>query len=115
MRPHLLQDERSFEIHRLVAERLESDGALLSQARERVSKWLSTGSTHRRYAKEWQDLLNGPIEALLAVLRDPGDRSTALRHVSPFAGAIDEATRRRVWREVRERLNARIGHRQRRD
>jgi hypothetical protein len=106
LRPHRLQDERSLVIHRLIAERIREDPGLLDQPRTRVAEWLRTGSTRSFYASAWRDLLDGPFEDLLALLVDPGERATALRHVSPFAGIVDMRTRDRIWREVRERLEA---------
>ena len=57
-----------------------------------------------KYPEAWSDLLNGPVGRLLQVLVDPGEAATELRHVSPFAGVVDMATRERIWREVKERL-----------
>lgn len=106
MRPHLLQDERSRAIHRLIAERIQAEPRLLEMPRARVSQWLATGSTHAYYATAWAELLDGPLDRLVAVLLDPGENAVALRHVSPFGGIIDMTTRARIWREVRERLLA---------
>jgi hypothetical protein len=61
---------------------------------------LERGLLHPRYAREWIDLLRGPIEDLCAMLIDPGEEATALRQSTPFAGVLDSATRWRIWREV---------------
>lgn len=101
---HELAEERSLAIHRLVVERLREDPRHVDEARARVAGWLAAGSVHRVYAEAWAEALAGPIERLLELLTDPGERARALRQCSPFAGVIDPRTRWRVWREVRERM-----------
>jgi hypothetical protein len=106
MRPHELQDERSLAIHRVIADRISEDPSLLDRPRARVAEWRTRRHMNPKYVEAWDALLHGPIETLRAVLLDPGERAVALRHVSPFAGIIDTGTRTRIWREVRERLEA---------
>ena len=100
--PHRLNDLRSLAIHRLIAERIEADPSLLERPRARVRAWREAGSVHPYYLQAWADLLDGPIEEVLAVLRDEGERATDLRHNSPFAGIIDQSTRLRIWKEARD-------------
>ena len=59
---------------------------------------------HPAYADAWRRLLEGPLDALLAVLGDRGERAAALRQCTPFVGVIDQQTRLRVWRQERERM-----------
>jgi hypothetical protein len=104
MGPHTLHDRRSLAIHELVAEKVRADPRVLDAARKRVAEWRRTCTMNPKYPEAWSDLLNGPVERLLQVLVDPGEAATELRHVSPFAGVVDMATRERIWREVKERL-----------
>lgn len=104
MKPHQLQDECSLAMHSLIAELLRDRPGLLNGPRDRVTSWLADQSVHPAYARAWAELLAGPLERLVGVLEDPGEEATALRHCSPFAGLIDQPTRWRVYREVRERL-----------
>jgi hypothetical protein len=104
MGPHSLHDERSLAIHKLVAERIRADPSVLDVPRKRVAEWQRTCTMNPKYPQAWTEMLNGPIDRLLDLLVDPGEWATELRHVSPFAGMIDMATRERVWREVKERL-----------
>jgi hypothetical protein len=99
---HLLAEERSLAIHRIVAERLRQDPRLIDAARARDDRWLADGSVHPVYAAAWRDLLAGPREHLLDVLVDPDEEARALRQCSPFAGVVDPRTRWRIWREVRD-------------
>ena len=104
MGPHTLHDHRSLAIHRLVAERIRADPTVLEVARKRVAEWQCTCTMNPKYPQAWSKLLNGPVERLLEMLVDPGETATELRHVSPFAGVVDMATRERVWREVKAQL-----------
>lgn len=91
-------------MHSLIAERLRDQPSLLAEPRARVASWLSDLSVHPTYARAWAELLAGPMEHLLGALVDRGEKATALRHCSPFAGLVDQHTRWRVYREVRDRL-----------
>jgi hypothetical protein len=106
MGPHQLQDDRSLAIHELIAQRLREDPSLLAQPRERLAAWRAVRDMHQKYIDAWDELLNGPLERLLAFLVERSEWATAMRHTSPFAGIIDFRTRDRIWREVRERLEA---------
>jgi hypothetical protein len=52
-------------------------------ARGQAKKWLD----------EWQRLLDGPVDRVLAALTDRSLRGRELRQNSPFAGALDEEQR----------------------
>lgn len=52
-------------------------------ARGQAKKWLD----------EWQRLLDGPVDRVLAALIDRSLRGRELRQNSPFAGALDEEQR----------------------
>lgn len=102
-RLHALAEERSLEIHRLVAEELRRDPARLELVRARVGRWLADGSVHPAYAQRWWQILSRPLEEVIAAMTDPGEDARALRQASPFAGLVDPRTRWKVWRSVRER------------
>ncbi len=73
-------------------------------ALRRVETWAAEGKMRPAYADTWRELLEGPLDALLAVLSDRGERAAALRQCTPFVGVIDQRTRLRIWREERERV-----------
>lgn len=54
------------------------------RARGQAKKWLD----------EWERLLNGPVDRILAALTDRSLRGRELRQNSPFAGALTEEQRR---------------------
>jgi hypothetical protein len=103
---HELADARSLALHREVVERLALDPALIGRARDRVRRWIEDGSVPKPYARAWADLLELPFDDLRAAMLDEGERSRALRQVTPFAGFVDPRTRWRIWRETRARVEA---------
>ena len=53
----------------------------------------------KRWIDEWERLLNGPVDRLLAALTDRSLRGRELRQNSPFAGALAKQERRRALEE----------------
>jgi hypothetical protein len=100
---HALAEERSLELHRLVAERLRADPRLLDRARERVRTWHQDGPVSRPWAEAWLEILEHPLEEITALLTDTSQRARDLRQSSPFAGFIDPRTRWTALRAVRQR------------
>ena len=98
---HELAEARSLALHRVVAERLKGDPAVLDRAKQRIDEWLRLGQPHPEYALAWRDLLTGPLDALLAVLTDGSERARSLRQVTPFAGVVSPRERWALWRETR--------------
>jgi len=102
---HRLAEERSLELHRLVAERLAAEPGLVDRARQRVEQWLRDGSVARRWADAWLEVLARPLAEVTLMLTDPGEPARQLRQSSPFAGVVDPHTRWAVWRRVREEFD----------
>jgi hypothetical protein len=100
--PHALAEARSLAFHGEIAARVRADAAIVSAARARVRSWLSELPA-RAYARDWADLLDGPLDALLAALVDEGEGGRALRQCSPFAGVLDPRTRWAIHAEVARR------------
>ena len=98
---HALAERRSIAYHDAIAMRLGDDPQLLARARERVREWLEHGAAPEFYARAWATLLDQPLAELQRSLREPGERMTALRQVSPFAGALAPRERWRLWRAAR--------------
>lgn len=98
---HALAEARSLELHRLVAERLRQEPRLVERAKERVRRWLDEGSVSSTWAHAWRQALEGPLDQLLALIVDPGQRARDLRQTSPFAGFLDPRVRWEAWRGVR--------------
>ncbi len=72
---------------REVATRLEDQPELLEQSRHYIERALETGqfSCSRVYVERWQEILEGGLESVKAVLcSNDDDRSQVLRSCSPF-------------------------------
>ena len=104
MKDHRLIDERSLAFERLIAAKLRDEPALIEKARGNLARWLETCSDGVRPALlEWQRLLAGPFDELLALLEATDERATRLRQSSPFAGALTPGERFAILREFQTR------------
>lgn len=97
--PHRIQELRSIEMHRLVAEAL--DDAVLARTRERLEAWLAAGGPmHPEYARRWLELLDRPTEELAELLVEDSEEMRAMRQSSPFAGVLSDEARLAVLRGI---------------
>lgn len=55
-----------------------------------------------RYLRRWQQVLDGGVHTVVAVLTGSDENSVELRQNSPFAGALTDDERRQVLRSFRE-------------
>lgn len=100
MKNHCFIDERSLAFDRLIVEKLRSDPALLEKARSNLARWLLTCSAGVRPALiEWQQVLAGSFEEILALLLAKDERATRLRQSSPFCGILKPEERLAILRE----------------
>jgi hypothetical protein len=97
---HRTAERRSLAYHRAIVERLVHDLTILARARERVAAWAASGTVHPMWVAAWSDLLARPVADICEKLQDPGERMTAMRQATPFAGALDAPTRWALWRSV---------------
>lgn len=66
----------------------------------------ATRGQARRWLDEWERLLDGPVDRLVAGLVSPSPKGRELRQNSPFAGLLSEAERTAVldaWRSRDDR------------
>lgn len=103
---HKLAEERSLAYHREVAKLLRDDPSLLARARVRLDQWIAENGRSAHYARRWREKLEAPLAELLEQLVDPSQDARAMRQATPFAGFVEPRQRWRIWREVRERLEA---------
>jgi hypothetical protein len=87
-------DARSLAMHRLIAEKIRRDPALLEIARARVERWQTQPDrADSRYVDEWARVLASGLAATLSVATEESERATTLRQASPFAGVLTETER----------------------
>ncbi len=104
MKDHRLIDERSLAFDRLIAAKLRSNPALVEMARGNLARWLETGSDGvRPDLLEWQRVLSGPFDELLALLEATHERATRLRQSSPFCGILTPEERLGIIRDFQAR------------
>lgn len=107
VKDHRLIDERSLAFDRLTAAKVAADPALVDRALTTLGRWFETcGPRVRPVLLEWQAILEGPREELLALFVSTDERATRLRQSSPFAGILSNAERTAILEEFRTRESA---------
>ena len=108
MRSHQDIDARTLAMHRVIAEKIRRDPALIERARLTLARWLSTvDPASRPYLDQWQHLLSQDLETCLAAVVEESPRATALRQSSPFAGLLTHAERFALLKSTRPDHEAR--------
>ena len=97
LRGHQRIDRRSLALHRAIAEKLREQPALMEIARENLERWSLSGGRSQPYWDAWRELLGRPLPEVLDLLVDPGERMTAMRQATPFAGVLEPAERWAIY------------------
>lgn len=89
---------RALAVHEAIARRLDRE--TVRYARSMLWRLREEGRIHPRYADAWEELLAGDLDQIrLGIVADT-EHGRDLRQNSPFAGALSEAERREVMRQV---------------
>ena len=91
---HSRADRRALAYHRALAKRI--DRRMIDEALHRVWKWRDEGKLDRRYAEQWEQILQRPVADVRRALVSDDARGRDLRQNSPFAGMLSEPERRRI-------------------
>lgn len=94
---HIRLDERSLALHRLVAQKVLADPALLDKARANVRRWQENHDSPSFALVEWEQILSGSVAEVAKFLVERSERATRLRQSSPFTGILTEAERLAVY------------------
>ena len=94
---HTRLDERSIALHRLIAQKVAADPALLDEARNNIRRWQAADGSLSPALTEWENILAGPVESVTALLIERSENATRLRQSSPFAGILTESERRAIY------------------
>lgn len=95
----LTRDQRrSLWLAYAVAGRIVADPTDVTQRAVENLERMRTASRGQavRWLDEWERLLHGPVDKLLAALVSPSPKSRELRQNSPFAGVLNEEERAQV-------------------
>ena len=92
---HEKTDQRSVQLHRVIAEKLRAQPELLEIAMQNIERQLSGRS--RRYAEAWRELLARPVAEWLPRLSEDSEEMRAMRQSTPFAGILSAKERWRVY------------------
>jgi len=102
-RTHQELDRRSLELHRLVADKVRRDPALLDRAAAILSRWRGMGPSHAdAYLAEWARLIAVGMDECLAVAVEDSERAAALRQNSPLSCLLSTRERNEFLRNWRE-------------
>jgi hypothetical protein len=100
-------DQYSLALGRAVARHLQADSKRVRAiGRRNLARVRSEYVSEPFWLRRWQELLEGPEEALVDVLTSPAEEARVLRQSSPFAGVLTPRERWRLLRQVREARRA---------
>ncbi len=107
MKDHRLIDERSLAFHRLISAKLRQQPDLVEKARGNIARWLKICSAGvEPTLLEWQGVLAGSFDQIVAQLEATDERATRLRQSSPFTGILTQSERLKIIREFQARESA---------
>ena len=104
---HEIIEQRSYDLHQVVASVLVEDSAQL----ERVVEWIEARLADPNYAIQSKDALQEwlrvigerGVPGVLEILRDPGEEARRLRHSSPFAIVMPQKERAEIFQRYEAR------------
>ena len=95
-RDHAWIDERSRALHARIAEKLQAQPSLVSEAIGNLDRWEWLRGRDAA-VDEWRDILDRPLHELLRLLAEESENADRLRQSSPFAGILTEEERTEVF------------------
>lgn len=96
-------DDFSLALGRAVARHLEADvDAVRAVADRKLNRARAQYDVEPQWIRQWQQLIGGPVEALVEVLTSPDESARVLRQSSPFAGVLTPRERWAILAEVKK-------------
>lgn len=96
---HARIDARSLALHQAVAAKLRANPALLDIARDNLSRWMAKGGPSLPYSQRWVQLLDLPLDDLLARIVEESEDMNAMRQCGPFAGILSPPERWAIYED----------------
>ena len=95
---HRTSQRRALAYHRALAPRLRRP--MLDDAMRRLERWRQEGRVDRRYALEWEQLLERPVSEIRKAISLDDPAGNNLRQNSPLGGLLSEPERRKIREAV---------------
>ena len=93
---------RSMALHAAMSHELRARGSeVLEIARRNISRMRSVNPHASPLLDEWERILEGTTDQVIARMLDPSEHGRDLRQVTPFAGVLSPAQRTAVYRSFR--------------
>ena len=100
--PFTRDQERSLYLHAAISQELRTRGtAVIDIARRNISRMRSINPHASPLLDEWERILDGTINQIVARMLDPSEHGRDLRQVTPFAGVLTPTQRAAVYRSFR--------------
>jgi hypothetical protein len=100
MKDHRLIDQRSLAFGRAIAARLPGHPEIVERAKATLARWQETCSPRARQTlHEWEAILAGPLDGIIALLTSMDQRAIRLRQSNPFAGVLSQQERNVILRQ----------------
>lgn len=94
MNSHRHIDERSRDLHQLIADKIRLDPGLMQRPRQTLQRWTEMpAGANAPYLAAWNRLFSLDIEALLRAATEDNEAANALRQCSPFCGVLSNRER----------------------
>jgi hypothetical protein len=68
-------------------------------AREYMSRWAKTAGRSMHYVNKWREILEMPLEEMIALIGQDTEEMRAMRQATPFAGVSSPAARWAIYRQ----------------
>lgn len=94
---------RSLALHTAISQELRKQGdEVIGIARRNISRMRSLNPHASTLLDEWEGILEGITDQIVARMLDPSEHGRELRQVTPFAGVLSPAKRAAVYRSFRD-------------
>jgi hypothetical protein len=106
---HDYHDRVSLELARRIASRLCADPTLIDLARANLDRWSENNKNASgllRCYDEWRQILDQPLDQIIATLTAETDESQRLRQNSPFTGILTQDEVLEIKRRLRDDTRA---------
>lgn len=98
-------EQKSLAYHRAVAQKLRANPSLVDNVSRRLQWLREMNPAARAYYDEWQRLLQGSFDDLIAALLSESERSCALRQENPFCDLVSQPERAAIYRAVAQQID----------